>query len=241
MERARMYGPPPAHQATGIFTDQARRIVAHDALAYTYRHDHPAISTGHLLLATLDAEDRTIERIIGSGVMGSGPVNDRLARSITRALPGEEQIIDRVDDGGVITFDLLIRVLTNWFRSHLPAGWEIHGSGRSGGFRLRVPDSRSEEDVAIDMSWIVTSDRAGRERLLDVAHNALSSLQTAVVTATATAWPAHGSLDELPEPHVAIAGDSVNPTLRLWYGPPDAPVLELTPPFLLNMILHDRA
>src|SRR6201996_5410761 len=240
MERARMYGPRPAHQATGIFTDHARRIVAQDALSYAYRHDHPAIGTGHLLLAILDAEDRTIERIVGSGVMGSGPVNDRLARSVTRALPGEEEIIDRVDDGGVITFDLLIRVLTNWFRDHLPVGWEIRGSGRSGGFSLRVPDSRSEEDFAIDMSWIVTSDRPGRERLLDVTHHALSRLQSAVVTTTATAWPAHGPLDELPEPHVAIAGDRVNPTLRLWYGPPDAPVLELTPPFLLNMILYDR-
>ena len=159
---------------------------------------------------------------------------------MTRALPGEEEIIDRVDDGGVITFDLLIRVLTNWFRDQLPVGWEIRGSGRSGGFRLRVPDSRSEEDFAIDMSWIVTSDRPGRERLLDVTHHALSRLQSAVVTTTATGWPGHGPLDELPEPHVAIAGDRVNPTLRLWYGPPDAPVLELTPPFLLNMILYDR-
>jgi Clp amino terminal domain, pathogenicity island component len=240
MERARMYGSRPAHQATGIFTDTTRRIVAQDALSCAYRHDHPAIGTGHLLLATLDAEDRTINRIAGSGVMGSGPVHDRLARSVTRALSGEEQIIDRVEDGGVINFDLLIRILINWFRQHLPPGWEIQGRGRSGGFRLRVPDSRSEEDFAIDMGWIVSSDQPSRQRLVKVTHHALSSLQTCVTTATPAPWPAHGAADELPEPHAEIAGDRVNPTLRLWYGPPDMPVLELAPRILLNMILYDR-
>ena len=32
MERARMYGPPPAHQATGIFSELARALVAERAL-----------------------------------------------------------------------------------------------------------------------------------------------------------------------------------------------------------------
>jgi hypothetical protein len=235
-----MYGPSPAHQATGIFTDQARRIVAQGALSCAYRHGHPAIGTGHLLLATLDAEDPTIKRIVGSGVMGSGPVHDGLARALTRALPGEEQYIGRVDDGGVISFDLLIRLLANWFRGQLPPGWNIRGSGRSGGFRLQVPDSQSEEDFAIDMSWIVTSDQPGRERLLAVTHSALSSLQAAVATATTTTWPTGGAVHRLPEPHAEIAGDTVNPLLRLWYGPPDGPVLELNPPILVNMVLYDR-
>ena len=240
MERARMFGANPAHQATGIFTDRTRRIVAQDALSFAYRHDHPWIGTGHLLLATIDAEDRTIERIVGSGVMGSGPVHDRLARSVIRALPGDEQSTGRIDGGGVIVFDLLIRILLAWFREHLPPRWTIWGSARSGGFRLRVPDSRSEEDFAIDMSWIVSSDQPGRERLLKVTHAALASLQSAVATTTATPWPAHGPVGDLPEPHADIAGDSVNPTLRLWYGPSDAPVLELAPRMLLNMILYDR-
>jgi len=240
MERARMYGPNPAHQATGTFTDRARRIVAQDALSCAYRHDHSAISTGHLLLATLDAQDRTIQRIVGSGVMGSGSVHDRLARSLIRALPGEEQHSGRIDDGGVITFDLLIGSLTTWFRSQLPVGWAIRGSGRSGGFRLRVPNSRSEEDFAIDMSWIVTSDQPGRRRLLMVTQHVLSSLQTAVATATGAPWPAQGAADWLPEPHAEIAGDAVNPLLRLWYGSSDRPVLELIPPILVNMVLYER-
>ncbi|MGH2859080.1 MAG: hypothetical protein ACRDMJ_16520, partial [Solirubrobacteraceae bacterium] len=195
---------------------------------------------GHLLLATLDAEDRTIERIVGSGVMGSGPVHDRLARSVTRALPGDEQLIGRVDDGGVIAFDVLICTLTTWFRQHLPSGWEVWSSGRSGGCRLRVPDSRSEEDFAIELSWIVSSDQPGRQRLLEVAHAALASVQTAVATTTTSPWPAKAADEALPGPHAEIAGDTVNPTLRLWYGPPDSPVLELAPRPLLNMILYER-
>lgn len=240
MERARMYGRNPAHQATGIFTDRTRRIVAQDALSYAYRHDQPWIGTGHLLLATLDAEDRAIARIVGSGVMGSGPVHDRLARSVIRALPGDERCTGRVDGGGVIAFDLLIPILTAWFHEILPPGWTIHGRARSGGVRLRIPDSRSEEDFGIDMTWIVSSDQPGRRRLLDVTRAALAGLQDAVASTTGTRWPAHSPGSDLPEPHAAIAGDSVNPTLRLWYGPPDAPVVEHAPPMLLNMILHDQ-
>jgi hypothetical protein len=236
-----MYGPNPAHQATGIFTDRTRRIVAQDALSYAYRHGHPWIGTGHLLLATLDAQDRAMDRIVGSGAMGSGPVHDRLARSVMRLLPGDEAATGRVNGGGVIVFDLLIRILTNWFRELLPAGWAIHGSGRSGGVRLRIPDSRSEEDFGIDMTWIVSSDQPGRRRLLDVTRTALADLQNAVATTTATPWPGQGPDEDLPQPHAEVAGDDVNPTLRLWYGPSEAPVRELTPPELLNMILYDSA
>jgi hypothetical protein len=241
MERARMYGPNPAHQATGIFTDQSRRIVAQDALSYAYRLDHPWIGSGHLLLATIDAEDRAVDRIVGTGPMGSVSVQDRLARSVMRALPGDEHPIGRVDDGGVIVFDRLISTLTLWFRAHLPPGWTIHGSGRSGGLRLRIPDSRSEEDFAIDMSWIVSSDQPGRRRILELTRAALAGVQTAVATTTATPWPGDGPADDLPEPNAEITGDAVNPRLRLWYGPRDAPVLELTPPMLLNMMLYDQA
>jgi hypothetical protein len=143
--------------------------------------------------------------------------------------------------GSVSVHDRLISTLTLWFRAQLPPGWTIRGSGRSGGLRLRVPDSRSEEDFAIDMSWIVSSDQPGRQRILDVSQAALASLQSAVATTTATPWPAHGPSDELPEPHAEITGDTVNPRLRLWYGPGDAPVVELAPPVLLNMMLYDRA
>jgi hypothetical protein len=239
MERARMYGPSPAHQATGIFTPAARRIVAEGALSYAYRHDDPWIGTGHLLLATLDTRDQAVDRIAGSGVMGSGPVHDRLARTLTRALPGGEHPTGEVDGGGVISFDLLIRILANWFREQLPAGWVIHASGRSDGFRLRVPNSRSEEDYAIDMRWIVTSDQSGRDRLLDVTRAALAKLQTAVVETTSTSWPSDESDTDLPEPHAEIDGDAINPRLRLWYGPSHAPVIELKPQILLNSLLHE--
>lgn len=121
--------------------------------------------------------------------MGSGPVHDRLARTLTRALPGGEHPTGEVDGGGVISFDLLIRMLANWFREVLPARWVMHASGRSGGFRLRVPNSRSEEDYVIDMGWIVASGEPGRDRLLEVSRAALAELQTAVVETTSTSWP----------------------------------------------------
>jgi hypothetical protein len=238
MERARMYGPSPARQATGIFTPATRHIVAEGALSYAYRHGDPWIGTGHLLLATLDARDPAVDRIVGSGVMGSGPVHDRLARTLTRALPGAEQPTGMVDGGGVISFDLLIRMLANWFREQLPAGWVIQGSGRSGGFRLRIPGSSSEADYAIDMGWIVTSEQSGRDRVLEVTRAALAELQVAVVQTTSSSWPSRVSEVDLPEPHAEIAGDTVNPILRLWYGPSGAPVIELEPRILLNMVLY---
>jgi hypothetical protein len=49
MERARMYGSNPVHQATGIFTGAARHILAEHALKHAYRHDHSEISTGQPL------------------------------------------------------------------------------------------------------------------------------------------------------------------------------------------------
>jgi hypothetical protein len=239
MERARMYGPSPDRQTTGIFTPQARRILAETALAYAYRHDDPWIGTGHLLLATLDQHDRTVDRIVGSGMMGSGPVNDRLARTLTRALPGDEHLTGKLDGGGAISFDMLIRVLTNWLGELVPQGWHMQGSGRSDGIRLRVPDSRSEEDYAIHMSWILASHGTGRDRLLTVTNAALVDLQRAVIDTTSRNWPIRGMNDEAAEPHAEITGDDINPRLRLYYGPSSNPVAELTPPILLNSVLRE--
>ena len=237
MERAHMYGPAPAHQATGIFSGSARSIVAEGALRYAYRGGHAHIGTGHLLLATLDARDPTIDRIIATGVMGSGAVLDRLGRSLTRALPGDEQPANGAREEAIV-FDLLIRILTNQFREWLPAGWTIYGTARSNGFRLKIPNSQSEEDYRIDMGWIVASAAPGRQRLLELTGTALTSLQRAVSESTRTPWPATTASGTPPEAHAEIGGDEINPHLRLWYGPEDAPILELTPPPLLNSVLH---
>jgi hypothetical protein len=240
MERARMYGPNPAHQATGIFTDETRCLVAERALAYAYRHDHRSIGTGHLLLATLDAEDRAIDRIVGSGVMGSGPRHDRLARTLIRALPGDERATDRVLEGGVICFDVLISILTSEFTRIAPAGWELRGSARSGGVRLKVPDSRSEEDFAVHLEWIVAEDGPVRDRLLRATRRALEDLQSAVIEHTGRPWPANSHSEQLdrPEAHAEIVGDDVNPRLRLWYGDRDNAPLEVTsePIYLTSLI-----
>jgi hypothetical protein len=161
--------------------------------------------------------------------MGSGPVHDRLARTLTRALPGDEQPTGCVERGW-ISFDMLIRILTGQFREQLPRGWKIRSIGRSDGLSLNVPGSGSEEDYRIDMGWIVASDRSVRERLLEVTRATLANLQAAVADATSTSWPAKARGVSLPDPHAEIAGDTVNPRLRLWYGPSEA---------LLNSIVQD--
>ena len=60
IELACRTGPHPSHQATGLFTRAACRVVAQDALALAYRHGHRQITTGHLLLAVLDSGDQRL-------------------------------------------------------------------------------------------------------------------------------------------------------------------------------------
>lgn len=79
--RARLCGPPPAHQATGIFADAARKIVAESALAISHRMGHPSINSGHLLLATLASHDHCVQEIIGNA---SG--NQQIAAQLSRIL-----------------------------------------------------------------------------------------------------------------------------------------------------------
>ena len=83
IELACRMGPHPSHQATGLFTDLARRVVAEDSLALAYRYGHRQITTGHLLLAVVDSGDRTTERM-------TRPHTQRLARTLLRGLPASE-------------------------------------------------------------------------------------------------------------------------------------------------------
>jgi hypothetical protein len=232
MERACQYGPHPAHQATGIYSATARRVVAEDALVHAYRRGHRAITTGHLALAVLDSHDRTARAIVGSG-----PEPERTARSVERGLPGNEHTTGDVDPRW-ISFDLLIRTLAVWFQQIVPQGWTVTGAGRSGGIWARPPQPRSEADYRVFLDWIVERDEPVRDRLLAVTQRALADLQTAVAGETGTPWPVgDGSSGyEFPAAHAAVAGDDVNPLLRLFYGDPEAPVLEMAHPALINML-----
>ena len=109
------------------------------------------------------------------------------------------------------------------------------------GIRLRVPDSQSEEDYAIDLGWIVAEDGPAPERLIRVTRSVLEALQQAIVEHTAVPWPAHPAAERsgLPEAHAELVGDDVNPALRLWYGRSDTPDLELfSHPLLLTQVIH---
>jgi hypothetical protein len=72
-------------QASEIFTDDARRIVAEDVLVIAERLDHRPLTTGHLLIALVQHAD---ER--GSGITRSLPSASETAVAVAEALPGEE-------------------------------------------------------------------------------------------------------------------------------------------------------
>jgi hypothetical protein len=217
IDRAMRLGPFTAHQATGIFSDAAQRVVAEDAVRLAYRGGHGQISSGHLLLAVLDSQDRTTEAMIA-------PHTQRLARTLFRGLPGIEE---GADEGELtwIQFDFLIRILTLDFRRVLPPGWTVFGSAR-GSIHLKAPGSHSEFDFAIRPGWIIGELGPGPERLKTVTRWMLERLQAAVIEATGAPWPSGPEQDLVPA-YAEIVPDRFNPTLRLGYGDPQTPTLQV--------------
>ena len=78
---------PPAYspRATGIFTPEARRIVAEDVLIIAERLSHPALTTGHVLLAILERYAYLTVEYINA----LPPICD-ITAAVTDALPGQE-------------------------------------------------------------------------------------------------------------------------------------------------------
>ena len=79
-------GPPASsYLATGIFTPEARRIVAEDVLIIAERLDHRTLTTGHVLLAVLERYAYlTIDFI------DALPSMHEVTAAVTAALPGQE-------------------------------------------------------------------------------------------------------------------------------------------------------
>jgi ATP-dependent Clp protease ATP-binding subunit ClpA len=86
MRNARIAGPRPGTQATGIFDQQAYLTVSQGALKQAYRRSDLHIGSGHLLLATLDCPSAVIDRLLGSRVLA-----EHIARECLAQLPGDEQ------------------------------------------------------------------------------------------------------------------------------------------------------
>jgi hypothetical protein len=78
------YTQPPYSRATGIFSTDARRIVAEDVLIVAERLGHRALTTGHVLIAILERPDEYTSEIISS-VPGLREVT-----AVIDALPGHE-------------------------------------------------------------------------------------------------------------------------------------------------------
>ncbi|MGN6792100.1 MAG: Clp protease N-terminal domain-containing protein [Streptosporangiaceae bacterium] len=79
------YALPHDRRTTGIFSADARRIVAEDVLLIAERLGHRALTTGHVLLAIVERAGEHISEIISSL-----PDTRELTAAITDALPGEE-------------------------------------------------------------------------------------------------------------------------------------------------------
>ncbi|MGE5136817.1 MAG: Clp protease N-terminal domain-containing protein [Gemmatimonadota bacterium] len=79
------YAKSPYSRATGIFTPEARRIVAEDVLIVAERLDHKALTTGHVLLGILERYAYlTIDFI------SALPPIREVTAAVTAALPGQE-------------------------------------------------------------------------------------------------------------------------------------------------------
>ena len=77
---------PPYSRATGIFSPQARRIVAEGTLIAAERLGHRALTTGHVLIAILEGPDEYTGEIISS-IPGLREIT-----AIIDALPGQEDL-----------------------------------------------------------------------------------------------------------------------------------------------------
>jgi hypothetical protein len=85
-ENVLIYAKSPYSRATGIFTPEARRIVAEDVLIIAERLDHRALTTGHVLLAILERYAYlTIDFI------NALPPIREITAAVIDALPGEEE------------------------------------------------------------------------------------------------------------------------------------------------------
>jgi hypothetical protein len=232
IELACRVGPHPSHQATGLFTEAARRVVAEGSLALAYRHGHRQITTGHLLLAVLDSGDRTTDRM-------THPHTQRLARTLVRGLPWSEHDTGPGSELERIVLDALMRTLVLDFRRILPRGWTIHGSARSD-IQLTVPQSRSESDFQIRPGWITAQPGSGRERLQQVTQWMLERFQSALTQIVGEPWPT--VVDGQPAPaHAHVIPDRYNPRLRLGYGDPEIPALHVVEHDLLIHMMVQSA
>ena len=90
------FARPRYSRATGMFSPDARRIVAEDVLMIAERLDRRAVTTGHLLIAILERRrlgpnvDRRDVDERASQITSSLPDIREITAAVIDALPGEE-------------------------------------------------------------------------------------------------------------------------------------------------------
>jgi hypothetical protein len=84
-----VYGIPVSRRPTDIFTVPARALVAEQVLEAAHRlgDGRACLSSGHLLLATLESDD---EKIVEA--LRELPDSGELVADVTAALPGGERM-----------------------------------------------------------------------------------------------------------------------------------------------------
>jgi hypothetical protein len=102
--------------------------------------------------------------------------------------------------------------------------------------RIKLIRAGPHEDTHLQLE----SSRVGRASS-DVHRGAVIAREHELEGVSEAGWPSPDDADRPSEPQVEIAGDHINPRLRLFYGSPRAPVVELTPPNLLNSVLYEQA
>jgi hypothetical protein len=113
----------------------------------------------------------------------------------------------------------LAAALAERMQPHLPAGITAHADG--GSFYVRAADGSSG---GIDVAWMLAANPRPWEELVEaVIERALNAAQDKIAETTGGPWPARDG--PTPTPWARAEDDEV----RLGYGGPDAPVLELAP------------
>lgn len=117
----------------------------------------------------------------------------------------------------------LSEALVQRLRPLAPDG--VHVEVEAGGVAVFKPDNPHAWSVVTtgDILDDPEDDRSVREKLEVAAYSVLNHFQDFIAEELAEPWPGSGS--KMPEPNVDVGTDEI----RLWFGPSEAPVLELEP------------
>jgi hypothetical protein len=174
------------------------------------------------------AEEHTVDGPISSGFTIYS-INDDPAFRAELARRRREHELGTLDCGD-IDVEALADALATRLRAVLPSSVQVVAE-RATVF-LRDADGHG---IGIDIAFHASFPEAGSgaDRVRAVAASALEAVQDELTMVTTEPWPLRGR-GELPTPHADFTADG--DAVRLFYGDPAAPVLELEPLWFVDML-----